>query len=256
MPGFSGQGKIYLGKRTATGGPAALRWIGNASVFRVGLSQDRRERKESYSGARGTHRSMTTGRAGEVTIVFDEFKKTNMAYIMLGDVQAVAAASFTNRPLPNGLVNGDTVALPWRDITVSGITDSATTPATVATNKYTVDSESGLITFIGAINTFTQPLKASGSYTEQDLVGAYNILQDETYILFDGTNTDNNEKCRVEVFRVRLEPATTVDWINNDDFSDYELKGSVLIDNLKAANAAGGQYYQVLLGPDAESEAA
>lgn len=246
MSGFSGQGKVYLGFRRTGGGAGAMKWLGNASVFRLGLGEDRRERKESFSGARGNYRAMTTGRSGDVTITFDEFSNDNMAWAVLGDMQKVVAGTNTGFVAPTGLKVGDNILLPHRDVTVTGIVDSAGSPVTIPTSKYTVDGKAGLVAIVASLAAYTQPAKVTYTYTDQNVVGAFNLGTTEAFVRFDGLNTDNGERCIVDVFRCRLSPTKQIDFINNDDFADFELTGSMLADSDRPLAGVGGQYFQIV----------
>lgn len=249
MPGFSGQGKVFIGTRLVTGLPGPLRWIGNASVFRCGQNEDTVERKESYSGNRLPFRRMTRGRGGELTITFDEFSKENMVWAMLGSNTAVAAGSaVVGWVAPTGFLVGDTIALPAKNVSAVVVKDSTGSPKTLPAGQYTLDAFAGTITLndITTGGPYVQPFKVDYTPGAVNVVGAFQLLATEVYVRLDGVNTDDGSRAIVDCFRSRLSPAKQIDLIN-DDFSDFELTGSMLADLTRTANQAGGQFYSITL---------
>lgn len=249
MPGYSGQGKVSLGFRRANGLPDVMRWLGNASVFQLGQSANRVERNESFSGTRSPHRAMTATREGTLKITFDEWNNENMRWIAQGDVQQVAGGNFADWVAPTSATKaGDRIMLPWRDITIAanGIKDSASSPVTIAQAKWKITEGGTGVELLETLAGITAPLKLTGTYAAHQVMGAFNMLNAEVFIRFEGINTDTAEKEIVDVFRVRLDPAKQIDMINNDNFADFELDGTLLLDNTRPANGPGGQMWQVM----------
>lgn len=249
MSGYSGQGKVSLGFRLASGLPDVMRWLGNASVFQLGQSADRVERKESFSGNRNPYRAMTATRGGTIKITFDEWNNDNMRWIAQGDVQQVAAGNFEDWVAPTSATKaGDQIMLPWRDITIAenGIKDSASSPVTIAQTKWKITEGKTGVELLETLAVITAPLKLTGSYAAHQVMGAFNMANSEVFVRFEGTNTDTGEWEIVDVFRVRLDPAKQVDLINNDNFADFELDGTMLLDSTRVASGPGGQMWQVM----------
>jgi hypothetical protein len=250
MPGFSGQGKVYVGNRNADGTPGRLQWVGNAPVFRLALNEDVVERPESYSGNRLPNRRMTRSRGGELTLTFDEFSVNNMALALLGVNTLVAAsASVTNHVLGGAdganVVVGDTLLLPRKNVASLTVKDNANTSLALNTN-YDVDLFAASITIknLSAGGPYTLPLKADFTPGAVNVQGAFKALSTEVYIRMDGVNTDDGSRVVVDVFRARLSPTRQMDFIN-DDFNDFELSGAILADLLRSASSPEGQYYSI-----------
>ncbi len=250
MPGFSGQGKVLIGQRLSDGTAGILRWIGNASVFRVAQNEDTVERKESYTGNRLPNRRMTRGRGGEITITFDEFSKENMAIALLGQNTLVAAsAAVTNSAFPTGAIVGDTLVMPRKNVSAVTIKDSTGAPKTlVLGTNYTLDAFAGTITLLDltAGGAYVQPFKADFTPGAVNVVGAFKLLSTEVYVRMDGINTDDGSRVICDVFRTRLSPSRQMDLIN-DDFNDFEVAGSVLADLTRQSTDASGQFYSLTL---------
>lgn len=247
MPGFSGQGKVLVGTRLSTGLPGPMRWLGNASVFRVGQNEDTVERKESYTGNRLPNRRMTRGRGGELTITFDEYSKENMAWALLAENTLVAAGSpVSNWVAPTGYVVGDTILVPAKNLSVVTVIDSTGSPKTLPVGQYTLDAFAGSIQLddltIGG--PYVQPFKVSYTPGAVNVLGSFKKVATEVYVRLDGINTDDGSRVIVDVFRNRLSPARQVDFIN-EDFNDFELVGAVLADLTRASGSAGGQFYSL-----------
>jgi hypothetical protein len=249
MPGFSGQGKVLIGTRQSNGLPGVLRWIGNASVFRVAQNEDTVERQESYTGNRLPNRRLTRSRGGEITITFDEFNKENMAIALLGQNSLVAAGSaVTNFNFPTGAVVGDSLILPAKNVSAVAVRDSTGSPKTLPPGQYELDAFSGTITLLDLTTgaPYVQPFKADYTPGAVNVIGAFKLLSTEVYIRMDGVNTDDNSRVICDVFRTRLSPSRQMDLINND-FNDFEVAGSVLADLTRSAGSAGGQFYSLTL---------
>jgi hypothetical protein len=247
MPGFSGQGKVLIGSRLITGLPGPLRWIGNASVFRLAQNEDTVERKESYTGNRLPNRRMTRGRGGELTIIFDEWSKEGAAWALLGANTAVSApGAVSNWVAPTGYVVGDTIALPDKNVSAVTVIDSTGSPKTLPSGQYTLDAFAGTITLndITTGGAYVQPFKVSYTAGAVNVIGGFKLLAPEVYVRLDGINTDDNSRVIVDVFRSRLSPARQVDFIS-DDFADFELVGATLADLTRSSSSAGGQFYSI-----------
>jgi hypothetical protein len=253
MPGFSGQGKVLVGTRNSDGTPGILRWVGNASVFRLAMNEDVVERKESYTGNRLPNRRMTRSRGGELTLTFDEFDVNNMALALLGVTTAVAdAAAVTNVTLAGGATTakvGDSLLLPAKNVVAGTVVvrDSTGTPKVlVAGTNYELDAFAGTITLLNLSTggPYTQPFKADYDPQAVNVIGAFKQLSTEVCVRMDGVNTDDGSRVVVDVFRARLSPSRQMDFIN-DDYNDFELSGAILADLTRSISSAGGQYYSL-----------
>lgn len=248
MSGFSGQGKVLIGKRLNSGLPDVMRWIGNASVFKIGQAQDTIERRESYTGNRLPARRLTKANSGTLDVVFDEFSVQNLVLATLGVNSVVAAGSaVTNYVLPTGATVGDSLLLPAKNVSAVTIKDSTGSPKTLTLNtNYTLDAFAASITLLDLTTggTYVQPFKADYTPGAVNVVGAFQALAADMYVRLDGINTDDGTRCICDVFRARFSPSKDLPLIG-DDYVDFELSGTVLADTLRQTSAVGGQFYSL-----------
>lgn len=122
------------------------------------------------------------------------------------------------------------------------IQDSATSPDTlVANTDYTLDAETGKVTFLTAGGV--QPYVVDYSHQDPASVSLLTASQKEYALFFEGINTrDNNAKGSLEVYRVRFDPAQLLDFLS-DDLQQMQLTGSMLADPSKeTTDTEFGQY--------------
>lgn len=229
MKDFSFQGKVYLGDRLPGGKPGALRWVGDAPVCNVELTTESETRRESYSGQRLTSATLQTSTDANLTLTLNYFTAENLALGLYGEANEVAAGSVTDEVLPDDLVNGDIVILEHGNVSSLVITDSAGSPVTVDTGDYALDSAEGGVVRIIDIASYTQPFKASYSHAAHVDVAMFTAPAPERFLFLDGINTLDGSRVRVELYRVKFNPASNVPLIN-EGFGQLELTGAALFD--------------------------
>lgn len=252
MPGFSGQGVVSIAPRLTSGLPGIFRDFGNADTFELGLTEESVERTESMSGQRLPNRKMTKSRGGTLKLKGDEFNAKNFALAVIGKITDVAAGTAVpGYSLPTGLVVGDTVALPAKNVSAVTVEDSTGTPKTLTLNtNYTLDALSGEIKIIDITTggPFTQPLKADYTPGAHRAIGAFQDVSQEYFIRLKGVNTDTGDRGICDVYRVKLNPTKALALINSD-FLDWDLDCSVLADLTRLTTDPGGQFFGFFTNP-------
>jgi hypothetical protein len=246
MPGFSGQGIVSLAPRLPSGLPGIFRDFGNAEIFELGLNEDSVERNEHMTGKRLPYRKLTRSRSGSLKLKGDEFNAKNFELAVVGLISAVAAGSaVTDFVLPSGIVVGDTVALPAKNVSAVSVEDSTSVTAKVLPEaSYEVDPLSAEIKFLNLTTggPYVQPFKANFTPGAHRAIGAFQGAAQEYFIRLKGINTDTNERGVCDVFRVKISPTKAIALINAD-FLDWELDMQILADLTRQSDAPGGQFF-------------
>lgn len=249
--GFSGVGLITSHKRTTLGAKGLGTFWGNCPRYEIQMSPNIVERNSSMDVARSPLRRMTQATSAAVTLVTDEFNKTNIARAVQGRIDEVAddAVTTINKTHPTGAVVGSVLATDDRNINSLVVTDSTGSPKTLALGvNYTVDLFSGHITLIDltAGGPYVQPFKTANKKGAVTVIAGLAVAAEELWISFSGTNADNGLRCHNDTYRVRLDPTKVLQFLNSE-YQDYELTGAALLDSTKAANSVGGQIYGITL---------
>jgi hypothetical protein len=245
---FSAQGKVYTALKGADGLPLDFIFRGNVPSFQIGISVDTIEHKESTSGRRLIDLRLITGQKVDITMNMQQISPENQALLTQGDILTQASGSVTAFQLNGGaaLVAGKNYALQDKDVSSLVLTDSAGTPATLATPaNYLPNLPYGLVQYVGG--SFTAPIKAAYTKkTGQKSVGILTEAPAMLWIRFLGINTSAKttagayKRFVMDLFNVQFDPAATMDLIQ-DAIADRELKGSALVDPTRADDADGGQ---------------
>lgn len=246
--GFSGVGLVNIHARTVGGAKGLGYFVGNCPKLSLKFDPKTVERNESMTTSRSPLRRMTQATSCSIELVTDEFNKKNFALATRGRVDEVAddAVTTINDVFPSGAVVGSILACSKRNINTLVVTDSTGSPKTlVLGTNYTVDLFSGDITIINLTvgAPYVQPFKAAFKQGAVTVMAGLAVPDSELWIAMNGTNADNGLKGMLDCFRVRLDPAQTMDFLNND-YNDFAINGSVLIDSTKLPAAVGGQNFQ------------
>lgn len=254
---FSGQGPVFWANRDATtGNPINYNWFGNAPEFTLGLATETLTHKESYTGNRTTDARIITELTATIAITVDDFKESNMELATYGVGSQVAGSVVTAEAVLAGApIIGERYALK-----ATGRVSSVTVKdngVSVSTANYTVDA-SGVIVFT-TVTGMTGPITADYTQAAARQVGIFKTAAPEVHVRLDGLNTATTtsagdfERTIVDVFKTRLDPAENFGLIN-DEFGTLVINGSALVDTLKAASSATGQFARfIYLDPPSQT---
>jgi len=257
---FSGQGPVSWANRDASGDPEFFNWFGNAPEFTMGLAADTLTHKESYTGNRTTDARIITELTASLSITVDDFKEANMELATFGTGSQVASDTVTGEDVwDSAPVVGERYSLKTTG-RVSAVTlNSAGSP--ISTSLYTVDA-SGIIVF-SSVSGVTGPITADYTKAAARLVGVFKTSAPEIAVRLVGLNTATEsgtvsgdfERSIVDIYKARMDPTENLNFIN-DEFGTLVLNGSALVDTLKAAASAGGQFARIIyLDPPSQTVA-
>lgn len=246
MPYFRGQGKVYVAIATA-GVPGVFRHVGNCPILNVQLETDVLEHKESTSGQSLTDLRLIRGKTAKFSFTIEEFDKDNLSLALYGASSTVASGSVVAEVFPTVAV-GDYVKTAKQKLSSVVVKDSAGSPATLTlgTHYEITSADHGTIKFLN-LASFTQPFKIDYSHAQVTNVNMFTQGFADRWLKFDGLNTvDTNKACLIEIFKCSFDPASQIDFIN-DDIIKFELNGGALYDATKAADTVLGQFGRLIL---------
>ena len=265
MAYYSGQGKVYVATRDATGNPGGFRWLGNVPSLELSIETTKFEHKEAYTGNRAIDVTVVTETNASLTFTIEEFTKENLALGLYGTNTAVASDgavvetlySAHNPPLQaDGTENlVGTVGYPMRlvnpnGVVVASVTDVGAATTYVAGTDYSVDATNGTITPIyNGDETQTSTLGivhganlvVTYSHTGHTRTDVFTKTSQEVWLRFEGLSTlDSGETTLIDCYRVAIDPMSGYGLIN-DEIGSAEITGSILADTNRDA---GQQFFQ------------
>jgi len=232
---FSFRGKIFFGRRDANGNPLNMTFAGNVPNMTLKLGVEKDEHIESQTGADLVDDVDITKRTGDVSITAEELIKEVVAIALNAKTTSVTTGSKTDIAVCTGPAAGSSYLLP--DLNVADVVLSAdATP--IDAGKYTVDGPYGMVTFLESV---TGPVTAAYSVGASTHYALHADTLPELWVRLNGINKKTMAKCVLDLYRVGMSPAETLEWINSKR-SSLVLPGTVLADLSKDADGAMGQF--------------
>lgn len=228
---FSFQGRVLLGDRLENGKPGKLEWVGNTPTCTLSIATENTEKIESFSGQRLPYGRIQTSKKATIKLALDEILPVNLIQGLYANHISKDAGSAVDELLPADLVAGDIIRLDnaFIDETTLVIQDSAS--ESVTRDKIAVESaNAGLLKVVDPVG-LTQPFKASYDYTKRSAFTILSQTPPERYFVLDGINTENNQPMVLNLYRVRFDPAESLELINSE-YGTLSLTGSVLLDTI------------------------
>ncbi len=237
MAYYSGQGRVYVATRDASGNPGGFRWIGNVPSLELSIETDKFEHKEAYTGNRAIDVTVVTETKATLTFTIEDFTIENLALGLYGSNTTVTGTSITDEDIyVTAHATEDRV---YRLANPNNISAVSITGLTVTTD-YTVDIINGTITVLaGRGSTQTYPVDYTfDTYTRTDV---FTTTSQEVWLRFEGLSTlDSGETTLIDCYRVAIDPMSGYSLIN-DEIGSAEMTGSILADTNRVA---GQQFFQ------------
>lgn len=236
---YIGSGDVSLALLDANFNPLAFTSLGEVPLVEIDPTNQFAESKSTSKGM-PNRRDLRIDIEDDlqVHLTLSERQLFNMAFAGFGETSSEVAGSYTgNDAFPiSTIAAGETYLIPGGHVGISAlvIKDSAGSPVTVATNKYSVNPDAPLVTFLDVAG-FTQPFKAfSYSYVKADKLKIMSLQSPEVCLVVDGKNLASSpagERWFTRLYRISFAPASKLvvksgsETGTGNSFAMYELVG-------------------------------
>lgn len=240
---LSGQGELFTAPRDVNGNPVDYAWVGNSPSFELNLGAEELTHKESYSGNRTTDARITTELTTDLGITLEDIKEANFNLMVQGIAAAISGGAIVGEAVLATLpVVGEHYSLKATG-RVSAVTLKGN-GVTISGSLYTIDA-SGAIVF-SSIAGITAPITADYTNAASRQVGFFKSGAPEQAVRLLGKNTAESvssdfKRYIIDIFKSRFSPSENMQFIS-DEFNQFVLNGSALVDTTKSQASATGQF--------------
>lgn len=246
-----GSGKLYF--RPAGEAAAAWQSFGDLSALSLSAAPLAGGRSENWSGNRGRLPGQPLAGTLSLSVVLHRLTSASLAELVSGAVDEQASGAVSNYTLPH-VAPGVEVRLPHLCVADVVVTDSASTPATIAPEHYTVQGAWGAIEIVSLPEPApTQPLHVAYSHLAAHQVGLLTQAPRLLELRYEGVNiAAGNAPFVLELWRVeiaRLKDLVLLD--SQRRLAGVPLSGDVLLDTSRAQPGmlgGFGRFTQAVIG--------
>lgn len=253
---FSGQGKIFAGRRRSNGLPGPLRWVGDA-LMEFGFTPNETKFKENWTGQRGDGLVLPGDTEANLTVTFLQFDGENFALASRGEGVTQVVDPVTDRVIAEMLpAVGQFLSLQAFSCSAVTVTDSSVAPKTLTPDvNYRLHPKSGDVEIldITAGGPFVPPLLADLTPGAVEFVRMMSGSAAEYWIKFVGVNTvpgATYKNCVAEFYRWAPPPSESMSLIQDGQSRlESPIAGSLLADTTKSASDQFGYYGRLAMMP-------
>jgi hypothetical protein len=244
---FIGKGALQVADNDASGVAGPL-----ADAGEVMISYEiEKEYKENYSTRNELNEldaKVPVRQSVKGTISCKETTAQNLELYLHGKKTVLAGGPVTGQNFPAGVQAGESYQLPGFAGKVSALTikDSAGGggASLVLGTHYTVDLTYGRVKFLD-VTGFTQPFKASFTNAAATRNSILTKRAVNKRLRLEGINVGNNDGARRfvdELYNVTVEPAKKIDAKGGDEYANYEMAFTCVVDPKASPDEEFGRY--------------
>jgi len=246
---FSGQGRVFIGKRDSNGNADGLQFVGNVPELRVSPSVETIEHQEAQTGQRLTDLQILRSTSAEFTCTLEELLAANLALALYGQTVNVTPGTVTGERLPSPVTLGSLYPLAKQNVSAVVVRDSSPTPRVLPAAQYNLNAKHGSLSIndVTAGGPFVQPFTIDYAYGAAQSTSMFTQPLPERWVRFEGLNTANgNREVVIDLYRVAINPTRELSLIS-DELMRFELSGRVLADLSKPAGGDLGQFGRMVI---------
>ncbi|OQM75597.1 hypothetical protein [Manganibacter manganicus] len=223
------RGKIFFAKyNPGTQVPGAYRELGNCPEFTLTRDSETIQHFSSQAGLKVLDEEINIGATMSGALTTDDIKSENVAYFFMGGVSTIAATAQTDvsetfETVKAGdvyqLGQSDTVPSGVRSVTITTVTDGATTPVALVENTdYEVDLDLGLLTALKDQLKIVVTYDVAASTREQIVAGDTQVEGALKFVSFNALG----EQADYTMPRARLSANGDFALVNDPDSTAFQ----------------------------------
>lgn len=246
-----GKGYPEIARRNPTTGDFIAPFIrlGDTSTFNVSFTQDNFEVADSIQGVIHSVESIAYKYNAKIQLTIREVNIANLVFALQGaSVNQDVVSILSNNPeiFSTGLLKNSYVQLANKGHIIDLVLKDNTN-AVLALNTDYIHDGYGSIKLL-KVSGYTQPFKASYTALSHTRIPILNTVSDELWIRFWQVNTlkrnsqQQFEKRCIEFYRVKFDITDLLSMLQDNDITNINLVGNVLLDKTKPLSSVLSQY--------------
>lgn len=239
---FSGQGKVYFGRRDNLGRPLGLVEVGVCEKLMTNAKVEVKKKRETETGKNAVVARFETTTDVELDFTLCELRQENLELFLFGKTLDVPASTVTAELVKAKL--GKSVLLAKMVDNFVSLTNSGGITTYSEGSDY--KRSNNLITFpsSGTAITEDQELEANYEAIAEKINTTFTAPNFYSYWVFDGMNRAKDDSpVVIEMYKARFDPTSFE--VINEDFASYELKGDLHYDDCHADKEDYGGFMRI-----------